>query len=443
VIKAFVPVIVPFRNLTFLNHMVKLSRLASEMQESEIITLNEAVKVKLQMGEQVFNYTIGDFDPRIFPIPAMLQHQISVAYDDRYTTYPLANGLLELREAVANFVNTKQGLSYSPDEILIAGGGRSIIYSLFQAIVDPGDIVVYAVPSWSNNHYARICQAESRIIATKAENEFLPTAEEIGASLNGASLLCLCSPQNPTGTVMQEMELARICDLVLQENRGRKEGEKKLYVMFDQMYGNLTYGDVRHVDPVSLRTEMKEYTIYVDGISKAFAATGVRVGWSMGPILVLEKMKFLLGHSGGWAPVAEQKATAAFLNDPTALSSYLDDFKSELSERLRLLYDGIKKLGEKGFPVEVIEPRAAIYLSVKLELAGLQSKESKLRAQADVTSYILDKVGMAIIPFYFFGTEETSPWYRLSVGTCRKEDIPVMLSRLEHALSDLQVPAVV
>ncbi len=102
----------------------------------------------------------------------------------------------------------------------------------------------------------------------------MPTAEQIRSHVKGASLLALCSPLNPTGTVFGKEELAEICDVVLEENATRGEGEKKLYLLYDQIYWTLTYGDTEHYNPVSLRPEMKKYTVFIDGISKAFAATG-------------------------------------------------------------------------------------------------------------------------------------------------------------------------
>ena len=141
----------------------------------------------------------------------------------------------------------------------------------------------------------------------------MPTAADIRKHVKGAALISLCSPQNPTGTTLSKETLEEICDMILEENASRKAGEKKLYLMYDQMYWHLTFGDIRHYDPVSLRPAMKEFTIYIDAISKVFASTGVRVGWAMGPAEVLSKMKAILTHIGAWAPMAEQKAVAAYL----------------------------------------------------------------------------------------------------------------------------------
>lgn len=134
--------------------------------------------------------------------------------------------------------------------------------------------MIYSVPSWNNNHYTHFVEGEHAVIETVAGNNFMPTAEQIRPHLKGAALISLCSPLNPTGTIFKRKELEEICDMVLQENNERAPEEKKLYVMYDQMYWVLTYGDSEHYNPVSLRPEMKDYTIFIDGISKSFSATG-------------------------------------------------------------------------------------------------------------------------------------------------------------------------
>ena len=133
---------------------VKLSNLAETLQASEIVRLGATIKEKMKQGQKIYNYTIGDFDSSVFPIPAELEQEIIGAYKDQYTTYPAAEGNLDLREAVSDFIAARQGLHYGPGEILIAAGGRPLIYSLYRAIIDKQDKVIYPVPSWNNNHYA-------------------------------------------------------------------------------------------------------------------------------------------------------------------------------------------------------------------------------------------------------------------------------------------------
>jgi aspartate aminotransferase len=205
---------------------MKLSQLASTLIGSEIVKLGGEIKEKIRQGARIYNFTIGDFDPALFPIPKELEDAIVDAYRKGHTNYPAAEGNLDLREALATFIGEKEKLTYSTDEILIASGGRPLIYTVFRAICDKGDKVVYAVPSWNNNHYTHFTESEHAVIETQAETRFMPTAKQLAPHLKGATLLSLCSPQNPTGTTFDKEELTAICELVLEENRQRGPDQK-------------------------------------------------------------------------------------------------------------------------------------------------------------------------------------------------------------------------
>ena len=418
---------------------MKLSHLSETLIGSEIVKLGGEIREKIRQGERIYNFTIGDFDPSIFPIPKELEDAIVEAYRKHFTNYPAAEGNLDLREAIHSFIKDEEGLDYSISEILVASGGRPLIYTVFRAICDKGDKIIYAVPSWNNNHYTHFVGGEHIVIEAKAENNFMPTASDLKPYISDAVLISLCSPQNPTGTTFRKEELEAICDMVIEENKRRAEGQKKLYVMFDQMYWHLTFGEIKHYNPVSLRPEMRDYTIFIDAISKVFAATGVRVGWGLGPATVINKMKAILTHIGAWAPMAEQKAVAYYLGNREAIHKYLAHFKSEIEERLRRIYNGFDGLKKEGFSVDAIAPEAAIYLTIKIDLAGKVTPDGKMLAtQGDVTAYLLNNAGLAVVPFYAFGAEKNSPWYRLSVGTCKKEEIDEMIGKLREALISLK-----
>jgi aspartate aminotransferase len=417
--------------------MSTFSKLAETLIGSEIVRLGNLINERVRAGESIYNYTIGDFDSKYFPIPKGLETEIKAAYDEGYTSYPPADGVGSLRTSVSAFLKEHYDIDYSENEIQIASGGRPLIYSIFKTLVDPGDKVIYAVPSWNNNHYVHMNNGEHCVIPATPENAFMPLPEDIAPHVSGASLLCLCTPQNPTGTTLNKASLEAICDLVLAENASRGADEKKLYVMFDQMYGTLTYGNTVHYNPVALRPEMKAYTVFVDGISKCFAATGVRVGWSFGPAPLIAKIKALLTHIGAWAPMAEQVATARFLSDSAAVNTYIDWIKGALEARLRAIYQGMIDLKAEGHPVDAIAPQAALYLTIKFDLVGKTGAAGELKTQEDVTHYLLSEARLAVVPFYAFGADKTSPWYRLSVGTCDVEGIPAMLDQLKAALVKL------
>jgi aspartate aminotransferase len=416
----------------------RVSHMAENLIGSEIIKLAGEIRQLMAQGEKIYNFTIGDFDPNIFPIPTQLRDAIIDAYIKNETNYPAADGILELRKIVSSLIEKWQNLSYADNEILIAGGARPLIYAIYQAVLDPGDTVIFPVPSWNNNHYTHLTHAKPVFVETTPENNFMPGAADLAPHLKGATLLALCSPLNPTGTVFTKKQLEEICDLVIAENNNRSENDKPLYVMYDQIYSALTYGDTEHFDPVNLRPDMKPYVIYVDGISKSLAATGVRVGWSFGPKKVIDKMKSILGHVGAWSPKAEQVASAKFLSDTSALDSFLASFKNEVIQRLDGFYSGIQKLKSEGFGVDAIAPMAAIYLTVKIDLKGKTSPTfGKIETTEQTTAFLLKEAKLAIVPFSAFGASKDSCWYRLSVGTATVADVESAIDSLRKALSSL------
>lgn len=421
-----------------LNPLLKVSELAENLIGSEIIKLAGEVKQKIELGEKIFNYTIGDFDPSLFPIPAELEEAIIEAYKQGETNYPTPNGLPGLRESISRFLHTRCRLEYHKDHILVAAGARPLIYGAYQALVDPGDAVVFPVPSWNNNHYTHLTRGTPVPIETKPENNFMPAASDIKPFIQKASLISLCSPLNPTGTVLPRVPLMDICSMILEENRKRGEMNKPVYLLFDQVYWTLTYGQTVHCDPVSLVPEMKNYTVYTDGISKGFAATGVRVGWAMGPKKIINKMAAILTHLGAWAPRAEQVACAKFLLNDKAVNDYQEKFRQEIAQRLRDFYEGFYALKEEGFRVDAIEPQAAIYLTVKLNFIGKHTQEGqRLRDANDIADYLLHEAGIALVPFSAFGASRHSPWFRLSVGTAKPGEAKGFFSSLKQAIEKL------
>lgn len=414
-----------------------VSNMAENLIGSEIIRIAGEVNDKIKKGETVYNMTIGDFDSKVFPIPDELLEEIIGAYRAGHTNYPAANGIVELRKAVSSFLKKGQGIDYTADEILISGGARPLIYATYLTLLDPGDAVIFPVPSWNNNHYCHLTGAKPILIEARGENNFMPISEDIEQHLSEATLLTLCSPLNPTGTVFRKEDLLKICDLVIAENERRKGVRKPLYVMYDQIYWTLTFGDTAHYDPVTLRPAMRDYTIFIDGISKALAATGVRVGWAFGPQHIMDKMKAILSHIGAWAPKAEQVATANYLNQTEAVNQYLQAIRTNVEARLQAFHEGFQALKNKGYPVESVAPQAAIYLTVKIDLEGKRNRDGKILKASDATAYLLNEAGMALVPFYAFGASNDSPWFRLSVGTCRMEDIPQAMNQLDDALAKL------
>ncbi|MEO8796201.1 MAG: aminotransferase class I/II-fold pyridoxal phosphate-dependent enzyme, partial [Daejeonella sp.] len=414
---------------------MSVSVLAQTLKGSEIIKIGGEINELKRKGEKIANLTIGDFDPSIYPIPDGLKEGIIDAYHANHTNYPPADGVTVLRENISVFLKERFKLDYPINQVLVAGGSRPLIYATYLALVDPGDKVVYPTPSWNNNHYCHLSGANGVQVATQASNNFMPTADDIRPHLKGATMLALCSPLNPTGTMFAKKDLEEICDLVIEENKSRSADEKPLYILYDQIYSLLTFADKQHFDPITLRPELRDYVIYIDGISKCFAATGVRVGWAFGPEKVIGKMRSILGHVGAWAPKAEQIATAKFLTHTEELNAFMKKFKGDIQLSLDTLYKGIKDLKSEGFEVDSINPMGAIYLTVKVDYSGKTTPDGDLlKTSADVNFYLIKEAKIALVPFSAFGSDENMNWFRASVGGCSLDDIKEMLPRLKSAL---------
>lgn len=416
---------------------MKVSKLAANLVGSEIVKIGNEVNDLKAKGADIANLTIGDLNANLYPIPQRLKEEIQKAYQNNLTNYPPANGLLSLRKAVAEDVKKRYHLGYSPDDILIAGGSRPLIYATYKVIVDEGDKVIYPIPSWNNNHYAYLTNAQKIEVQTSVEHNFLPTADDLRPHLKDAVLLAICSPLNPTGTMFSKEQLTEICELVLEENKRRGEDEKPLYIMYDQIYALLTFGS-EHFNPVSLFPELKDYTIFIDGTSKSFAATGVRVGWSFGPRTIIDKMKSLLTHVGAWAPKPEQEAVGVFLQQTNEVNDFVDGFKSKISESLSFLHNAIQQMKAKGFAVESIQPMGALYLTIKLDYLGkIKPDGHTIENSTDLVFYLINEAGVALVPFSAFGNSREMPWFRASAGGLSLDEIKAMLPRLETAMEKL------
>ncbi|MCB9672670.1 MAG: aminotransferase class I/II-fold pyridoxal phosphate-dependent enzyme [Alphaproteobacteria bacterium] len=414
------------------------NRLASGLKGSTILAIARQVKELQDEGINVRNFTIGDFDPKQFPVPEALSEGIVDALRKRQTQYPPAIGVPELRKAVRDLYADRLGLAYPEGSVQIGSGARPPIYSAFQAIVEPGDAVLYPVPSWNINHYTYLSGARGIPVVTSPETGFMPTAEQLLPHLGEARLVVINSPLNPSGTVIAPDQLEAICRAIVAENdRRRAAAERPLFLLYDQVYWQLVFGDSEHVTPVRLVPEMAPYTIFVDAISKCWAATGLRVGWAVVPPWIRDRMQALVGHMGAWAARPEQIATARLLADPELLGDYTEVFHGGISARLERLQDGLTGLKAEGHPIEVLPAQGALYLSAKVDCIGRRHGDQVLENEEAVRSWLLTEAHIAVVPFSAFGYPANSGWMRWSVGSVSLADVDAAVGRLRAALNQL------
>jgi aspartate aminotransferase len=417
----------------------RCSTVAEELTGSQILTIAAEVRALAATGRPLCNLTVGDFSPSEFRIPRSLEDGVVTALRAGQTNYPPSDGIEKLRETIRDFYARRLKLVYPQSGILVTSGARPAIYAAYRVLVNPGDRVVFPVPSWNNNYYCQLLGAEQVTVNCGASTNFQPTATLLRHTLRDARLLALNSPLNPTGTIFDAETLTDICDAVLEENERREAfGERPLYVMYDQVYWMLTFGGAEHVNPVSLRPAMERYTVLIDAISKSFAATGLRVGWAVGPTDVVKRMSDIVCHVGAWAPRPEQMATAALLADDAGIDEYHALMRRDVQTRLDALASGLTALRNDGLPVETTAPQGAMYLSARFALAGRRTPGGDvLRTNEEVRRYLLHEAGLAAVQFQAFGSQEETGWFRLSAGAVSPRDIEALIPRVRAALEKL------
>ncbi len=416
----------------------RLAALADKLQPSTILKVAAEIRAMQAAGRDVCDLTVGDYDPKYFPIPEKLRDAAKAALDAGATNYPPAAGIPPLRDAVRRFYERHLGLSYPLDSVLIAAGARPLIYALYRVVVEPGDTVTFPAPCWNYPFYADIVNAHGSASVCAPEDAFQPRSGTLDAAIRKSSLLVINTPLNPSGTVTPKNALLRLSETIMGENEAReKRGERPIYLGYDHIYWMLSFG-VEHVTPVALVPEMAKYTIFIDGISKAFAATGLRVGWALGPTDVIGKMNTLLMHTGGWAPKPEQTASAALLDDDQAIAQYHATMKPALERRLHALHQGFQRLKSEGHAVDSIEPTGAIYVSARVHPFGKKAANGlAIDNNEDVRRFLLEGAGLGVVPFQAFGVPGETGWMRLSVGSVSEAQIESGLQRLGAALRAL------
>ena len=414
------------------------SKLAGSFKPLPINALAEAVKDKMLTTKGIINFTIGDFSPKHFPIPKELKSELTKAYRSSCTNYPTVSGMKKLREAIAHHLKIQGKYDYQPNEIMVASGSRPLIYLLYKALIDPKDRVIYTTPSWNNEQFVKLARATPIVIRTTAKNNFLPTYADLKPHLSQATMIMLNIPSNPTGTSFEPESLKKILSSIVKENKKRlSSNHKPLYLCLDLVYWLISYQQPL-LNPILLCPEIRKYIVFIDGISKCFAATGLRIGWAFGPSSLIEKMSLLNSYLGAWPAKPSQVALTNYLYQQDNITDYLTKLKSSLAERIKILASKLLTLKARGYKIEVIKPYGAIYLAVKLDLIGLRTKEGlKINTTDNIKDYLLQSAKVAIIPFYLFGTPKQLPWFRLAVSGCSINEATTAAANLVEAITKL------
>ena len=399
---------------------------AAVMRGSMILRIAGEVRALAAQGREIANFTVGDFRPSQFQVPEALTEGIQAQVAAGQTNYPPADGVPELKAAIARLVGRRWGMEVSADWVCVGSGARPPIYAAWRLFVSPGDRTVSFLPMWNVGYYAHLTGADHTFVPTTAESGFFPTVEQVREAIRGARLVVINSPLNPTGTMIDPEVLRGIAQALVEENAGR---ERPCMLIYDQVYWAITAEGQTHANPCVLVPECTPYVVHVDAISKWMCATGLRVGWAVLPPYLQAKMKALIGHMGAWAPRPEQLAAAELIEDEASLEAWFDTLNTQVSDRLERLYSGICALRDEGLPVDAIAPQGGIYLSFHVDLVGRGFDTNDA-----IRKWLLESAGVAVVPFQAFDMKEDSGWFRMSVGAVGVDDIDGALARLGAAL---------
>lgn len=393
---------------------MNLSERARGMSPSPTLALDAKVKAEIAGGADIINFGVGEPD---FDTPEPIKEAAIRAIRDGFTKYTPTPGIPELRRAIAEKLERDNGLSYAPDEVVVAVGAKHALYNAFQVLLDPGDEVLLPAPYWvSYPEQILLAGGRPAIVETTERTAFKVTpemlAEHLGPRTRG---LLLNSPSNPTGSVYSRQELEAIGEFVLKHD---------LFLVSDEIYEKLIYDGERHVSPASLSPEIRERTIVVNGVSKAFAMTGWRIGYAAGPRPVIRAMGDLQSQSTSNPTSIAQVAALAALR---AGDSVIRPMVEEFDRRRRVMVEGLAAI--PGF--ELSAPKGAFYAFPGVAgLLGGSYGGVRVETGDELAEVLLTRARVAVVPGGGFGSPKNLRFsYSTSLDRIREG-----LSRIREAV---------
>lgn len=364
-----------------------LSKKAQAVKPSSTLAITAKAKELRAQGIDVVGFVAGEPD---FNTPDNINKAAKAAIDAGFTKYTPVSGIIELKKAIADKFASFNKLKYEPDQIVVSNGGKHSLTNAITAIANPGDEFMIPAPYWlSYPEMVKLADAVPVAVTTKKENGYKVTVEELEAAYTDKTkALILNTPNNPTGSVYTEDELRAIADFVV---------EKDIYVIADEMYEYLIYGDKTHVSIASFNDEIYKRTITCSGLSKSYAMTGWRIGYAAAPIEIAKLMSSVQSHQASNPNSIAQKAAYEAITGPQGT---VKDMVAEFEARSVYLYDAISKMPY----VDCIKPDGAFYAFVDCSaLVGKKYKDEEIKGAADIGRILIEDYNVAVIPCDDFG----------------------------------------
>ena len=367
--------------------MLSISKRAMSLAPSETLAMAAKARELKASGVDVISFATGEPD---FDTPAFIKAAARKALDDGITKYTPSAGIPELREAIKAKLKKDNGLDYAKEEICVTCGAKQAIYNALQVLLDEGDEAIVVAPYWvSYPEQVRLAGGTPVVIRTSAENSFKLTPRELEEAITPKTrAIILNTPSNPTGSAYGREELAKLGDILA------KHG---VAIISDEIYEKLVYGGFRHVSVAAACPAAKDVTITINGVSKAYAMTGWRMGYAAGPRDVISKMTTLLGQQITGIPGFVQRACVEAMTGP---QEEIENMRKEFAARRDMMLERMLSIQDIACHV----PEGAFYLLPNVEAyLGRDHGGRKIAGANELASYLLEEAHIATVSGDPFG----------------------------------------
>jgi aspartate aminotransferase len=398
--------------------IMELSKKAKQIAPSTTLAITAKAKKMKSEGINVISFGAGEPD---FDTPQYIKDAGINAINNGLTRYTPASGIIELKEAICNKLRIENGLEYNSNEIVISNGAKHSIYNALMAICNPGDEVIIPVPYWvSYPELVKLVDAIPVFIHTDEKNQFKINVEELKNKITPKTkAIIINSPSNPTGTVYTEEELSKIAEIVV---------ENDLIVISDEIYEKLIYDGYKHISIASLNKDIKERTIVINGMSKAYAMTGWRIGYTASNKEIASLMANIQSHATSNPNTIAQYASVEALRGD---QKEIEIMRREFEVRRNFMVDRINKISG----LTCVNPVGAFYVMVNISnIKGKMFNGKNISTSLDFANVLLEEEKVAVIPGDAFGDDN---YIRLSFATSL-EQIKEGLDRIDSFIQKIK-----